>query len=168
MIRYLVPAGVLALITASAGTALAHWPAQGTGRHTATTATLAAPTGVAATAGTVRWRAARLSDGRPATGYRVIEYRVIRILPGGRQVAACGGRLVTRTTCVDEPGPYRYRVTAVYRTWTATSTTSAPAPVPVRAPVPSPPVTSPPAPAPPAPAPTPSPPPSPTPSPTPS
>ena len=126
---YLIPIGLLTLITVGTGTALAHWSTRGAGTGQASTATLHAPGTVTVTlkpAGVVvDWAKGKLSTGQQATGYHVT-----RINGNGSTSAACGtgpSATITATRCTDNPpaaGNYRYRVTAVYANWTAVSATS--------------------------------------------
>ena len=119
---------VLALILAPVGAASAYWPATGTGTAVSTTAVLPAPTDVTVPATstgdvTVAWTP---SSGSPSpTGYFVTR------TAGAVTVNVCGSSaavLLTGTSCVDPAladGTYSYRVTAVFRTWTARSLPSA-------------------------------------------
>ena len=127
---YLIPIGLLTLITAGTGTALAQWSTHGAGTGQARTATLNAPGDVAVTlkpAGVVvSWDKGKVSAGGPhATGYYVT-----RIKSTGPTSAACGtspSATITAMKCTDNPstaGNYRYRVTAVYASWTTISATS--------------------------------------------
>ncbi len=127
---YLIPIGLLTLITAGTGTALAHWCTHGAGTGQARTATLNAP-GDRDRHAQARGRRRRLGQGqtlgrRPhATGYYVT-----RIKSTGSTSAACGtspSATITAMRCTDNPstaGNYRYRVTAVYANWTTVSATS--------------------------------------------
>ena len=122
----LVPLGVLVLFAAGTGTSLAQWSSPGSGTGRVRTATLHKPDHVTVTlrpAGVVvNWDKARLSTGQPA-----LAYYVTRIKGNGTTSAACGtspSATTGNTRCTDNPptaGNYRYRVTAVFRSWTATS-----------------------------------------------
>ncbi len=121
---------LLTALMAVGGNAWAAWAAMGLGTGSATTATLAAPSGVTvavATGGTsvtVTWTA-------PSTGVAPSGYRVDRTdTSAGSIAAACGtssSSLLTSTSCTDTSvadGTYRYTVVAVRSGWTATSGTS--------------------------------------------
>lgn len=125
-------AALLALVVtfalAGTGAALAYWATLGSGSGTAPVGTLHAPTGVivpATSAGAVNvsWTA---SSGTPAP----IGYYVIRIKTDNTTANACGtspSSAISAVSCVDSvstSGTYTYKVTAVYRTWTATSSAS--------------------------------------------
>ena len=109
-----------------AGTALAYWPASGSGNTTATVATLAPPTNVSAMAITsgvsVSWTAS--AGAVTPSGYYVTR------ITGGTPMPACDSgpsALITATSCTDTApgGSHAYQVTAVYRSWTAVSQASA-------------------------------------------
>jgi hypothetical protein len=134
-VRRLLPAvSALAAGLLIAGAASAHWTAAGTGAGSASTGTLAPPTGVAATAtgnGTtvrVTWTAPTAPGGGPVTGH------VVERLTGSTVTAACGtsssnplpGSAVGCDDTALASGTYTYRVTAVFRTWTAPSVPSPP------------------------------------------
>jgi Bacterial Ig-like domain len=94
--------------------------------------TLSVPTSVAAstTAGSgtvsVTWHAAALSNGTAPTGYYV--QRFAASTPSAACASSASALLAgTAVSCNDTAvadGTYTYRVTAVYRTWTATSSAS--------------------------------------------
>ena len=125
---------------ASAGMASGAWAyftATGTTTTTAAVATVTPPTGVTATeilpgTGTVQvqWTRPAAPAGLSLTGFYVER------LSGTTATPACASSPTTPLAaalsgCIDlavPTGSYDYRVTAVYRTWTATST---PAPVTV-------------------------------------
>jgi hypothetical protein len=121
---------LLTAFMAVGGTAWASWAATGLGSGSATTATLAAPSGVSAststgaTSVTVTWSA-------PSTGVTPTGYRVDRTNTStGSTAPACGSSgssLLTTTSCTDASvpdGTYRYTVVATRSGWTATSATS--------------------------------------------
>lgn len=117
----------LALILVPAVAAQAYWPGAGTGTASSTTGELLAPTDVTVPATStgdvsVTWTA---SAGSPApTGYHVTR------TTGSTTVDACASSAaapITGTSCTDSAvadGSYVYRVTAVFRSWTAPSTAS--------------------------------------------
>jgi hypothetical protein len=126
-IRRLLPVlAALVSVATAIGVAFAYFTSTGNGVGTATTATLAPPTGVsgAQTPGTgtvtVLWQA---STGTPSpTGYYVT-----RDSGSGPAEPACStspAAPTTATTCADTGvglGTYTYVVVAVYRSWTAAS-----------------------------------------------
>lgn len=139
-IRRLLPAGsALAVGLLVAGTAAAYWTAAGAGAGSARTETLAPPTGVAAavpgngTTVRVTWTAPTAPGGGPVTG------QLVERLTGSTVTAACGTSSAsllpgTAVSCDDAgvaSGTYTYRVTAVFRTWTAPSVPSPPVTVAV-------------------------------------
>lgn len=119
--------GLLVTLLVTASPAGAYWRSSGAGNGSATTGTLAPPTGVTVPVNgssgvPVSWTA---STGSPTpTGYYVTR------TSGGTTVAACGSSassLVAGTSCTDAGvpvGTYTYVVTAAYRSWTAASTPS--------------------------------------------
>jgi hypothetical protein len=122
---------VLAVL-AMAASALAYWTTHGFGTATASVSTLNAPTDVSVPStatGTVHitWTGSTLGDGvTSASGYYVT-----RIKNSDSSAAnACGtspSAPTSSTSCDDTSvpdGSYHYRVTAVFRTWTATSAPS--------------------------------------------
>jgi hypothetical protein len=133
--RRLLKVWVLALATLGAAVAAwAYWTTAGTGSASASVGTLNAPTNatVPSTAtGTVHvsWTRSTLGDGTtPASGYYVT-----RISNSDSSTSnACGTSPSSLTSssaasCDDSgvpEGTYHYKVTAVYRSWTATSTSS--------------------------------------------
>jgi hypothetical protein len=132
-------AAVIATLLAAAGapTAFAHWTAAGSGDAAADAATLA-PAAIsvpseATGAVTVDWnQQATLVPGSPSN--EAITYRVDRRAGDGAYAAVasgdCAGPLPRGTTsCSDRPpadGIYRYRVVAVFNSWTATSSEAGP------------------------------------------
>ncbi|MCW3049670.1 MAG: Mucin-22 [Solirubrobacterales bacterium] len=133
LLKIFVP--VLAILGVSA-VAFAYWTTAGAGSASGSVATLNAPTNVEATGGTnlahVSWTGSTLSTGTPAQGYYVQRYSGT-----SSPAAACGtdpatpGTYIGHTsgtiTCTDSgvaPGTYTYKVTAVYRSWTAQSIAS--------------------------------------------
>lgn len=122
---------VLAVLMGVSGTAWAFWTTAGRGTGTASTGTLAAPSGVSATspAGSssvaVSWTA-------PASGVVPAGYWVERTdTATGSKAAACASSasaLLTATSCSDgsvPDGTYSYTVYAVRSGWTAVSAPSA-------------------------------------------
>lgn len=124
-------AGVLVVIVATSGIALAYWSTAGAGTASARIATLNAPTNVtaASTAGsgaaTVNWTASATAG----TAVAPAGYYVTRSGAGGSS-PACGTSataLTTALTCSDTSvpdGTYTYAVTAVLSSWSATSVSS--------------------------------------------
>jgi hypothetical protein len=116
--------------SSSAGDAWGFWAGDAAGHGNAVTATMNPPADVTATAdGTtvaVDWTAASVSTGAPVQGYVVTRLRV----SDGATAAACGtsdSDPATTVSCTDASvpdGTYRYRVTAVYESWTADSAAS--------------------------------------------
>ena len=129
MIRRLSTASLVAVVASlvAATSALAYWAATGSGSGAATTGTLAAPTAVTANATNatvaVNWTA---SAGSPTPD----GYLVTRTNSSNVTANACGtsaSQLATSTSCSDTnvpPGTYTYKVTAIYKTWTADSAPS--------------------------------------------
>ncbi len=131
--RFAVVTGVaLALTVIVAPSALAYWHSAGAGSGAGTTGTLAAPTGVTASASgatvTVNWTAPTPPSGTLA-GYTVIRYA------GATPSNACGTDPANSATfipagtltCADPSvpaGTYTYTVIAVWRSWTAESAAS--------------------------------------------
>ncbi len=116
-----------ALLAMGATIAWAHWGTAGSGDGTASVATLDSPATVSVSSTTstvsVSWSAVTPPTGTLA-GYYVTRYS------GSTPLFACGtdpgtpATFVSGTTCDDTgvvDGTYTYRVTAVFRTWTATS-----------------------------------------------
>jgi hypothetical protein len=114
----------------------AYFSAAGAGTGSATTGTLAAPTGVGTTytafSSTVQVNWTGITNpGGGTFGYYVLRFA------GSTPSAACGtspSALTTNVTCSDTnvaAGTYTYKVTAVYNSWTATSAASAPVTVTV-------------------------------------
>ncbi|MGX5714794.1 hypothetical protein [Arthrobacter sp. MAHUQ-56] len=107
-----------------AGPAAAYWAAYGKGSATAAVATLLPPTNLVVTAGSGSTVAVSWTGSAGAVvpaGYYVTR------TSGSTTTAACGSSassLVTGTSCSDASvpdGTFQYRVTAVYRSWTAAS-----------------------------------------------
>lgn len=110
-----------------AGTALAYWPASGTGNTTSVVGTLAAPTNVSVPATStpdvsVSWTAS--AGAVTPTGYYVTR------ITGSTSLPACGSSpaaLIAATSCTDASvpaGTYKYVVTAVRLSWSAASAAS--------------------------------------------
>jgi hypothetical protein len=131
LLKFFLPALVVLGIGALAW---AYWTTQGTGSAAASVGTLHAPTNVsvpATASGSVHvtWNGSTLGDGvTPASGYYVT-----RIKNSDSSASnACGtspSSLTSSaaTSCDDTgvaDGTYHYKVTAVYRSWTATSAAS--------------------------------------------
>ncbi|MCA1843835.1 MAG: fibronectin type III domain-containing protein [Actinobacteria bacterium] len=108
--------------------AWAYFTATGTATTSAKVAAVAPPTGVTATETTpgtvhVQWTRPAAPGGLPLTGF------FVERLVGPAALPACGSSpatplAATTSTCDDPgiaPGPYDYRVTAVFRTFTAPS-----------------------------------------------
>ena len=121
--------GVLMMIGTAA---LAYWPSAGVATASVTTASLTAPTSVVASSApgvgsvSVAWTG---STGVPApTGYYVVR----TLTSNGTSAPACGTSTTYLTaasvvTCTDSsvpPGTYTYKVSAVFRSWTAQSVAS--------------------------------------------
>lgn len=112
---------------ASPGPASAYWAGDGTGSASGKVATLDPPTGVVASrvanSRTVQisWVAHNAPNGADDDGFYV------RRVAGSSQSPACGtspASLTTATSCLDTDlgdGTYTYKVTAVFRSWTAQS-----------------------------------------------
>ncbi|MGH9154703.1 MAG: beta strand repeat-containing protein [Acidimicrobiales bacterium] len=120
------------VIVAGIDGAWAFWTTGGSGGASATLATLDAPTGVAASvaagSGTaqVSWTATPAPGGGGVDGYYVQRYAGVTASPA---CASSPTTLVAGPTCADTglaDGTYTYKVTAIFRSWTATSTASAP------------------------------------------
>lgn len=122
---------VIAVVLAGvASAAWAFWTTSGSGTAGASVATLDAPTNVQAESNTggvtVTW-----TNSTPPAGTNVDGYYVERSSGAGWSYACNTGPVApglipasgADPTCADSPadGTYRYRVTAVWRTWTATS-----------------------------------------------
>jgi len=120
-----------AAVIATAAGAWAAWTAPGTGSATAAVATLNPPTAVTASQPNPAIASVHVSWTNPAqiAGITVTGYFVQR-LAGATASAACassaGSPLAPTTHCDDATttGTYTYKVTAVYRSWTATSSAS--------------------------------------------
>jgi hypothetical protein len=120
--------GALSLAIALSGIAYAYWSARGTGTATVSTGTLNPPTNVTgssavASAASISWTAPTGTPG--ATGYDVVRTNT----GNGTTANVCGTPAVpvTTTSCTDTAvaaGTYTYRVTAIYRSWTAQSAAS--------------------------------------------
>ncbi len=127
--------GLVALISpllAAISPASAYWSATGSGSSTAATGTLAGPVDVTVPETSipdvpVSWTAGVNDD--PVDGYYVTRYQ-FSVNTEPVFVPACSSsptQLITLTSCTDTglpDGNYTYRVTAVFRTWTATSQSS--------------------------------------------
>jgi hypothetical protein len=118
------------MIFAVALGAFAYWTTGGAGNASASVGTLSAPASATAAntpgSGTVSvsWSAVTAPDGGAVTGYYVQRY------VGSTPSAACGttsSSLTTSTSCADTSvpdGTFTYKVTAVFRSWTAQSAAS--------------------------------------------
>lgn len=122
-----IATALVACMLTIAAPASGHWLSAGSGVASATSGTLAPPTQVTAelsgpASATISWAAS--SGGIPPEGYYVERIGVDATQP------ACGtsrASLQSVTECVDSglsAGVYTYRVTAVYRSWTAPSASS--------------------------------------------
>lgn len=125
----LVAATVGALGTATAG--WAYWTAAGTGSASASVGTLNAPTGVTASQPVLSEPTVHLTWDAPTGGVAPDGYFVERF-DGAGAAPACSTSdesLITTLVC-DDPvtatGPFTYRVTAVFRSWSAQSEASVP------------------------------------------
>ena len=121
----------LLAILGVAAIAWSYWTTQGAGTASATVGTLNAPTDVSvpSTASEtihVSWTGSTLGDGATAAS----GYYVTRVKNSDSSISnACGTSpssltSSTATSCDDTgvpDGTYHYKVTAVYRTWTATA-----------------------------------------------
>lgn len=127
--RVAFTATLLTPALALASPASAYWSATGPGMGSGMTGTLTAPTGVSVPANSlstvaVAWTASVGS--LTPSGYYVTR------TTGGTTVAACASSastLLTGTSCTDTTvpdGAYTYRVTAVFRSWTAASAAGSP------------------------------------------
>lgn len=128
----IVVSTALALAAPAAPAAWAYFTATGSGTASAAVGTLAPPTGVsgAPTASTVAvsWTGTAAPGGGAVDGYHVQRFQ------GATPSPACGTSPTsltsgTATGCSDTsvaPGTYTYKVTAVFRSWTAQSAASAP------------------------------------------
>jgi hypothetical protein len=119
-IRSLVPALALAL-AATATVVSAFWTGSGQGSVSASLATLEAPTIVNATTGTEAVELSWSAITPPAEG--TVEYYVTR--DGSTASAGCpsSSSRSTATSCTDTNvpvGAHKYKITAVWRSWTAT------------------------------------------------
>ena len=115
---------------ASAGLASAYWAGQAAGSASGKVATLGPPTGVVASrvgnsrTVQVSWVAPNAPNGAVGDGFYV------QRVAGGFQSPACGtspALLASATSCADTDlgdGTYTYKVTAVFRSWTAQSALS--------------------------------------------
>ena len=118
---------VLALLLAPVAPASAYWPGAGAGSGTSTTGALQPPTAV-----TVPPTSAENVDvsWTPSSGSLVPTGYFVSRISAAETVDACGTDSATLTTdvsCIDSvpaSGTYTYRVTAVFRTWTAASASS--------------------------------------------
>src|SRR5438270_507215 len=122
-------------IAGSAGAAWAYFTGQATGTAGASTGSLSSPPGASATSSapnvTVKWNAAFISGSSTfAQSYEVDRYNG----SGTDLGPACGGGSIASSTgspngggrfqCTDSPssgGSYKYKITAIYNSWTATS-----------------------------------------------
>ena len=123
-------AGALAIALAIATVGIAYWTTSGSGSAGASVGTLDAPGNVVATntlgsgAVHVTWDAVLGPDGGPVDGYYVTRFA------GSTASVACGtnpGNLTSSLSCNDASvanGTYTYKVTAVFRSWTAESSAS--------------------------------------------
>ena len=132
--RHGLAAVVVALTFVFGGAvAFAYWTTTGSGSSTATAASLGAPTAVTgAPSGstvTVAWTGTT-PPGATLTGYYVTRYvgatpsNACGTVPGITATYIATGTHTCNDTSVSN-GTYTYRVTAVFRTWTAQSTASA-------------------------------------------
>jgi hypothetical protein len=120
--------GALIVALGASLTAVAYWTTTGTGTGSASSGTLSAPGQPSRTGSggsvALSWTAATVSGGG------TINYHVERSIdPVSTWSDACGttaGSGTTSTSCTDAPsaGTYRYRVTAIFVTWTATGAVS--------------------------------------------
>src|SRR4051794_10130665 len=120
----------------SAASALAVWTTvTQPGNVVGTVQQLSAPTVNAPAAGTqktnsvtVTWTASQTTGGAAATSYNVVRIPVVNGTDG-TPATACGGAIAAPTlTCPDTlpaDGSYKYKVTAVYKSWTKMSAASA-------------------------------------------
>ena len=127
--RFNIVATSTLLILATATAAWAFWTAIGSGFGSSTAGTLAAPTGVTVPS-SVSGSTVHVSWTAPTPpGSGAVSYYVQRFV-GSTPSAACGtspGSLITATSCDDTgvtSGTYSYKVTGVWRTWTAQSSAS--------------------------------------------
>jgi hypothetical protein len=122
--------GAVGLVIMLGGPTLASWLAIGTGTGIAGVGTLTAPgapgASVAASTVSLSWAAGAVSGGG------TVKYHVERRTNAGSTWSSvCGSTAaapITGTSCSDTSvpsGTYRYRVTAVYRSWTAVGAESA-------------------------------------------
>jgi hypothetical protein len=132
--RRVFAATTLAMLAVTVG-ALAFWAAHGSGTATGSVGTLAAPTGVAASASgegtSVSW-----SGATPPAG--TLDGYYVQRFSGSTPTPACGSSPTTllsagTVSCTDTGDPsgsgvpagtYTYKVTAVWRSWTARSSAS--------------------------------------------
>ena len=132
--KLLVLMATVVSTVAFAGVGWAYWSTSGTGRASASVGTLAAPTAVVVpgnSSGTVAvsWTASSTASPNVApTGYYVQRYA------GTTPSDACGSSLsparilISAVSCNDTgvpAGTYSYKVTAIYKSWTAQSASSA-------------------------------------------
>lgn len=127
--RLLVLLAAFAIVATAIGAASAYFTSSGTGSGTGTVGTLNPPTNVTADqadeAVAVSWTAP--TGPVAATGYYVERTSTA---VGSDAEPACGtspANPIAATSCTDgdvAPGTYTYRVTAVFRTWTAISAAS--------------------------------------------
>jgi hypothetical protein len=125
--RILVLAGAVVATFGIAATGWAYWTSSGAGAASATVGTLNAPPNVSASADhhtvTVTWSPSSTGSGAVTP----LSYSVERYTSGGVDSgpASCGAVDASGTlTCQDTVaglGSYKYKVTAVFRSWTATS-----------------------------------------------
>jgi hypothetical protein len=119
-LRALAPALALALV-ATATVVSAFWTASGQATNSATVATLGAPTITSATTGAETVALSWYAVTPPGEG--TVEYYVTR--DGSTASAGCpsSGSHATATSCTDTNvpvGAHKYKVTAVWRSWTST------------------------------------------------
>ncbi|MCU1379840.1 MAG: hypothetical protein JWN29_2823 [Acidimicrobiales bacterium] len=131
--KYLTGFAAVIALACLASIAWAFWTSGGSGSAGAAAGDLAVPTGVTATSNggsvTVDWTDAAASDGGDVDGY------YIERLSGATSSPACdsGPAMEDLIPAINDPsctdtnvadGTYTYRVTSVWRTWTATSAPS--------------------------------------------
>lgn len=130
-VAVVVAALVFLLLAVEGGPAFAYWTRSGAGTGHVSTGLLGAPTSVAGISSdatvAVTWSGGSTPNGGSVTGYYV--QRLVGATPSN----ACGSSpasllAAVPTSCNDtgvSAGTYTYKVTAVFRTWTATSAASA-------------------------------------------